>query len=649
MAFALLGPLLLALAAQGRGPVQMTHPQGAIDEAIERGIDRLLAAQNRDGSWGTELREQAAHFDKRNGETALALYTLRKCRIPVEHHALQRGLAFLEAGFPTKNYSVSMQLLALESIGDAPRFGKRMQMLLEALLEARIANLGVWGYPEHASVYVNLSNTQYAALALRAAAHAGLKVPRAVWQDLVEGALRFQQDPAMVDFAAAAGRTTSGKLEVAGFGYVPNERGSPSASMTAAGVAILAIAREGLGKSLDPPTTRKLERAQKLGLAWLEKNFSVEQNPGGNAAWHYYYLYGLERVGSLLGLETIGIHEWYRTGAQKLVREQREDGAWATAGEVNWPPEPLSVANTCFALLFLNKATAAATSGAESSNLRTFAAESPSDAVWIRAAMRPKLALWVSGFSPGALKAYSRAAPSEKPVLHVAKVEFVVDNQIVQTLEVDASKPWAGEKLAAQLDIAAEGKHVLRARVHVALSPDVATPEKPFEILSSGAIEITVRDVFRPWMLDYARDAAASKLALTKLEASSSSQFAEWSQARHAFDGFQGSGWLFAAADKEPWIAVELEKAQRVRSLVLSHANANPAELDEYARATRVALYVNRESAPIEFDLDADPMKKTEIALPAPVVLRNFKLVVLAFTGGTSNKSISGFAEIEAR
>ena len=44
--------------------------------------------------------------------------------------------------------------------------------------------------------------------------------------------------------------------------------------------------------------------------------------------WHYYYLYGLERVGRLSARRLIGEHDWYREGAEYLVRQQQESGYW---------------------------------------------------------------------------------------------------------------------------------------------------------------------------------------------------------------------------------------------------------------------------------------------------------------------------------
>ena len=64
-----------------------------------------------------------------------------------------------------------------------------------------------------------------------------------------------------------------------------------------------------------------LERA----LTWLGNNFSVRRNPGRRGAgstWHYYYLYGLERVGRLTARRLIGEHDWYREGAAELIKLQ---------------------------------------------------------------------------------------------------------------------------------------------------------------------------------------------------------------------------------------------------------------------------------------------------------------------------------------
>jgi hypothetical protein len=61
----------------------------------------------------------------------------------------------------------------------------------------------------------------------------------------------------------------------------------------------------------------------------------------------YYFLWSLERVAVVYGLETIGRKDWYAWGSEILHVSQLADGSWQ--GE--YP-----AADTCFALLFLRKA-----------------------------------------------------------------------------------------------------------------------------------------------------------------------------------------------------------------------------------------------------------------------------------------------------
>ena len=75
-----------------------------------------------------------------------------------------------------------------------------------------------------------------------------------------------------------------------------------------------------------------------LGFAFLLKEHK------GN--WNYYYLYGLERVGSLTRVEQMGTHWWYVEGARHLLAKQDKKGFWP-GGDVQ----------TAFALLFLRRAT----------------------------------------------------------------------------------------------------------------------------------------------------------------------------------------------------------------------------------------------------------------------------------------------------
>jgi HEAT repeats len=65
-----------------------------------------------------------------------------------------------------------------------------------------------------------------------------------------------------------------------------------------------------------------------------------------------YFLWSLERVAVLYGLETIGNHDWYFWGADALIEMQLANGSWAARAYHGANPE----INTAFALLFLSRA-----------------------------------------------------------------------------------------------------------------------------------------------------------------------------------------------------------------------------------------------------------------------------------------------------
>jgi len=86
------------------------------------------------------------------------------------------------------------------------------------------------------------------------------------------------------------------------------------------------------------------------GLDWLGKKFTVLENPGGGRTWHYYYLYGLERVGRFTARRFIGQADWYLEGARMFVKTQDPFTGSFRAGPIEDP-----IVATSFALLFLAK------------------------------------------------------------------------------------------------------------------------------------------------------------------------------------------------------------------------------------------------------------------------------------------------------
>jgi hypothetical protein len=131
-------------------------------------------------------------------------------------------------------------------------------------------------------------------------------------------------------------------------------------SMTTSGIISLLVAKSQIEKSLDKNTLNALNNSIRDGFAWLAHNWTVSKNPN-HPCWHLYYLYGIERCAALGLVEKIGEHNWYKEGAEYLLGAQKADGSWEGESEKpSWAGGELGVGpveNTCFALLFLLRAT----------------------------------------------------------------------------------------------------------------------------------------------------------------------------------------------------------------------------------------------------------------------------------------------------
>lgn len=202
------------------------------------------------------------------------------------------------------------------------------------------------------------SNSQYAALGLRACHDAGIVLPRDViekaqkwWRDSIheEGAKDKKGKPSV---ATGPGAAMTG--EPAGWCYGSKAHGHAAyGSMTAGAIGALTIYDYILGQKW------KTDPVALAGLGWMVKNFSVTENPGppewgeGKPQYMlYYYLYAMERACILFGAEVLGPHRWYGEGARAILAAQKPDGSWTADA-----PEANGTWDTCFAILFLKRAT----------------------------------------------------------------------------------------------------------------------------------------------------------------------------------------------------------------------------------------------------------------------------------------------------
>ena len=406
-----------------------------VGRAVDKGRDYLLKLQDRkDGAF----RDVWAPKGYRSGETALALLALLKAGVEPQDPRILAGFDWLLDQKIERVYDVSVAVLAVEalympekqkSIQDpAPlatqvrkRFhkqapGRVRKWLVQAakFLSKHQHEGGLWRYPFYGDP--DVSNAQFAVLALKAAHRLGVKVDLGVFWKVAEALVECQQASGakVASFPVPAAdrkiaglldrrtkrkkkkrrtgnssstrtrgeeetpiltTSTTQRMQARGWGYRPGD--APRGSMTAAGVAILVVCKSELEahdryeKELAP----KVNRALRDGAAWLAANFAVDKNPGAEPDWLFYYLYTLERAGTLRALERFGGRAWYEEGAQAILSRQEGDGRFLakTSGQADG-----DLAGTCLALLFLERSTVPVMKRVATGSVAVSAARGPS-------------------------------------------------------------------------------------------------------------------------------------------------------------------------------------------------------------------------------------------------------------------------------
>lgn len=589
--------------------------QERINGAIDRGVDWLMKNQALDGSWNHE------QWTYRNGCTALCMYTLLKSGVPKRHPAVQRALEYLKGNSSRETYSIGCHLMALAEYDD-PAHLPWMKELADTLVSFQRG--GAFNYPWGGA---DLSNTQYGVLGLRAAAQKGIQVPPSVFEKAAQQALQWSDEAGKGAYAALA------------FTYNGGQR--PTSSMTAAGVTVLAIADEQLqGRS----KAANFLGAAKRGVQWLADNYTIDDNINeGHDRWDLYYLYGLERVGGLMGLDKIGGRDWYREGAKHLCDKQGDKGQWGSS----YGDHPI---DTCFALLFLQRATAPA-SGKTSGRVRLYGGDDPAQPVSLRASGDTPLTMWVSSFGAAELAAHEWPEEKERG-LRVAKVEWFVAGEklgpgekLIATIEKDGSQPCGRERFGAQWSFSLPGEYTVRARATLNAPPAAADAPPNVVVLEAAPLAVRIEEAVDPELIQCAKDPGRNLLVGTKFTARGSTTLnGDWSPDR-AFDNLQCRGWAAASDDPIPTLTLELEKPVRASTIVLT-----PARIGDswQSRVTKLAITLNNKQPPLLVDVPVtEEQRKLRLRLTAPVVVRKLEVKVLSKSESPNNDKAVGFAEVE--
>jgi hypothetical protein len=379
----------LPASAQGWKPKKSKIPDADIDRAIEKGIDWL---KSNGGSGGGGPHGVT-------GEE-LVFYTLYHGGLPKNDPVFQSYLKRIVDKDPSKTYSVSVAAMCLSSL-DKVGYQWKLEQYAQFLCDNQCAN-GQWSYGEPIRIEkknITLtpspeppaqvasgpggqmikpaandktplygtevragaakgkgggtqvlqkvkvrqqrkgpesgdnSNSQYASLGMRACGEAGIDIDPQV----LRKALEWWEQQQCSD---------------GGWSYGGKDAPGSWGSMTVGGTGALCIYNWLLGKKWQGDS--KVQKS----LQWVADNWALDKNPKAQevlpdrAKFHYYYLYGLERAGMIYGTDFYGSHDWYDEGAMYLLKNQNPDGSWSGGEET-------TVWRTCFAILFLRRATKA--------------------------------------------------------------------------------------------------------------------------------------------------------------------------------------------------------------------------------------------------------------------------------------------------
>jgi len=625
LVLATLAAILVAVVTPAQ---QNVHPDELklkpdIDKAIAKGVESLINGQLRDGTW-----EQYGNF--RGGKTALCAYALLKCGVDAEHPTIRRAMLMLDSVDPEHTYTVACMMLAYAAAGQSMH-RQRMEELTQLLLDWQKSS-GDFAYPD---ANRDLSNTQYAALGLWTAQKYKIEVPPKAWRSLMRATYGYQEKAQRVKTTVTGQHTTKngGKVDIAGFGYRRGQK--PTGSMTTAGVSILQICKIGLGTTLGGQR-RKLDDAIEAGVNWLGHHFAVDKNPfKGN--WHYYFLYGLERVGSLTRQEKFGNRWWYIEGARHLLAKQNKDKGHWPGGEVQ----------TAFALLFLRRATSgrASTTGAGGKSAgprHLFVAGGKDDDVAISASGQQPLSIWVTGFGDKLKKRHEQFG------VRVVQVEYLDGDHIACQVAGDPTKAWQFDAFLQRAPALARGDHKVSARITLIAADepprqrsDKGRKKLKTETVLSPEMDVTIRDVFAPWMKEAARISHRNLVVFKKTKATASSAD---KSAKNACDGREATQWVCDAKDADPLLEINLGRAVGAQQMMLAQAGSRATDIGLFDHIKAVEVRINR-SKPFRVELNDDHLAITTVPFGKVRKVRSISIRILEREPGR-RKGQAGFTEI---
>ncbi|MBI1314380.1 hypothetical protein GC176_24050 [bacterium] len=330
-----------------------------IQQARQKAVQFLKVAQASDGSWTSPNIP---------GIAGLAVYSLLESGVPADDASVARGLKFLEslkhedggiyyAKSTHRNYETSIALLAFvaantdgrydDTIHKAEKFLRGLQWDEDEDKKPEDPYFGGAGYGGHQRP--DLSNTTFLMEALKSAGVAADDPAMQKALTFVSRCQNLESEHNNTPFAA--------KVNDGGFYYSPAAGGSSQAGMTATGGlrSYASMTYAGL-KSMIYAGVKKDDPRVKAALAWIQKFYALNENPGMGLQGLFYYYHTFAKSLSVLQIDELEDadghkHNWRQELVDKLVSTQKPNGSWVNQADRWYEGDPNLV--TAYALLAL--------------------------------------------------------------------------------------------------------------------------------------------------------------------------------------------------------------------------------------------------------------------------------------------------------
>jgi squalene-hopene/tetraprenyl-beta-curcumene cyclase len=313
---------------------------------VDKAIAHLRKTQADDGSWSKA---------KSPGCTGIVLTgLLQSGKVTADDPMAQKALKYIESLINVKeghiagqdprpqllNYVTSINVMALQAANRPDLYGKVVKNATAYLTQLQWDEsegkdpkdefYGGAGYDSKSRP--DLSNTQFFLDALRAA---GVPKDDPAYKRALIFVTRCQNLAGEGNDQPWAGKINDGGFiySAAGGGQtkVPADNGElvSYGSMTYAGI-----------KSLIYCGASKDDRRIKMAFEWIQKNYSVDRNPGFPPALKerglYYYYHSMAKCLDAIGIDEITTpdgkkHNWRAELLEAIAKRQNADGSWANA------------------------------------------------------------------------------------------------------------------------------------------------------------------------------------------------------------------------------------------------------------------------------------------------------------------------------